>query len=1016
MADLQPLLVNYEVQSFIARGAMGAVYRAYQPSLGRMVAIKILPAVLNSEDGQYGRRFIHEAQVMGSLSHPGIVSVHEAGALKEGTLYYVMEYVQGSDLGKALEAQGRLEPERVLNLGMKICEALHLAHQRGIIHCDIKPANLMLTESGQVKIADFGLARTLESDELALTQIGRVMGTPFFTAPELVGSAEPGVRSDIYALGITLYQMLTGHIPQGAFQPPSKLVDRLDPRWDAIIQQALQTDPGERQMDAEVLRQQLQTLTQPAPHRRWLGWLGSSLIALSTLGWWQLTDWAPHSQAPADTVPRVTNLLPRFDLKKGTPEDCWRHTSSGFLTAEKRGTPCVLSVHFPVVEEYDYEIEFTAHQDTRETFVNQVFEVGGQPVEWSLSISSLSRSPYHSFLWLDGKDPLETPEVRTALPAHLNRAQRYHSLIQVRKGGLKAWLDGQLLVDWRGDPRRFGRSKFIEWPSGHIGFLTWNGGVTFHKMQITEHLPLGSKMHFPAVKADQAAAPEATLTPPKKEPRAEPEIAPSSPLPLGLLSASREQPYVNTLGMKFLPLPGTQSLIGIHEVRHQDYAAYAAANQGIDLAWEKADREGFPVGYENDHPVVFTNWNDAKDFCRWLSAKEGLAYRLPTDREWSIAAGIAEREKADLTPETKGKYNLNLYAWGTDWPPPAGYGNFNDISHYQAFGIVPRPSFNDGYATTSPVMSFKPNALGIYDLSGNVWEWCEDWLNTAEQERVLRGGHFGDIKSKYYPLSCRTSRRPESRFLCDGFRCVIAQSKTADTAPEAAAFELDVRLEDDAQADITLLWTSLGQDIPIGTFRPGRQRVPIQGRKDGPNYLKIRSSGYAMQQHTLALSGGQLQAPLSPVCLYRCRYVIMRVTHASSGRRQFTEPGLRHTRVALTDYAAPENIGSFDWDIHLGTEAGFQKGLWGTIPWLRLHHPSQDSGFAAAREGETFETMSEAPALGYGHTNPRATPGLKLYYQNYGNGTTDKGYGKLEIEAVTEIPPADALIVMPRIR
>jgi formylglycine-generating enzyme required for sulfatase activity len=238
------------------------------------------------------------------------------------------------------------------------------------------------------------------------------------------------------------------------------------------------------------------------------------------------------------------------------------------------------------------------------------------------------------------------------------------------------------------------------------------------------------------------------------------------------------QPFTNTLGMKFVPVPGTEVFFCIHETRRQDYAAYAAEIPGVDGTWKNQQKEGIPVGDKDDHPVVGMSWEDAQKFCAWLSKKEGKTYRLPTDQEWSFAVGIGNEEKwtKDTTPEMLHGKVTNKFPWGGDFPPKATdqAGNYADTMCKEKFPSMPFiEGYMDNFATTAPVMSFKPNKLGIYDLGGNVWEWCEDWFNALNVEHVLRGGSWGDY-GRAFPLSSfRFHGTPGSRRWSCGFRCVL---------------------------------------------------------------------------------------------------------------------------------------------------------------------------------------------------------------------------------------------------
>ncbi|MDZ4403462.1 protein kinase [Prosthecobacter sp.] len=263
--ELQVLLPQYEITKLLGRGGMGAVYQGRQLNLDRAVAIKILPPGLDEVDDSYAERFKNEARAMARLNHPGIVAVHDSGEAADGTLYIVMEYVEGTDVSRMVARQGRLPAEHALAITAHVCDALQYAHERGIIHRDIKPANIMLGYDGVVKVADFGLAKINQGGESGLTRSGTAMGTLHYMAPEtLTLGAAVDHRADLYAVGVMLFQMLTGSLPQGMFEMPSEQVPGTDPRFDAIIIKALRNDRDLRYQSAEALRADLDAiLTQP---------------------------------------------------------------------------------------------------------------------------------------------------------------------------------------------------------------------------------------------------------------------------------------------------------------------------------------------------------------------------------------------------------------------------------------------------------------------------------------------------------------------------------------------------------------------------------------------------------------------------------------------------------------------------------------------------------------------------------------------------------------------------------
>jgi|GEM_PF-886504 len=265
-AELQRLLPQYEVQMLIGRGGMGAVYKGIQLSLDRLVAIKLLPPAIEQQDSAFAERFKNEARLMGRMNHPAIVSVYDFGRTTDGQLYFVMEYVDGTDVQRMIAREGKLPPEHALAITAHLCDALGYAHKQGIVHRDIKPSNVLIDSDGRIKVADFGLAKiTNSAQNSGITVTGMAMGTPDYVAPEtLTLGVEVDGRADIYAVGVMLYQMLTGDIPRGMFRMPSQKFQSIDPRFDGIVRRALEHDREERYQTSLELRRDLDViLTTP---------------------------------------------------------------------------------------------------------------------------------------------------------------------------------------------------------------------------------------------------------------------------------------------------------------------------------------------------------------------------------------------------------------------------------------------------------------------------------------------------------------------------------------------------------------------------------------------------------------------------------------------------------------------------------------------------------------------------------------------------------------------------------
>jgi len=242
--------------------------------------------------------------------------------------------------------------------------------------------------------------------------------------------------------------------------------------------------------------------------------------------------------------------------------------------------------------------------------------------------------------------------------------------------------------------------------------------------------------------------------------------------------ATKEHPFVNGLGMRFVPVPGTNVLFSVWETRVKDYQGFCDAT---GRSWEKPRFQ-----QTADHPAVNVSSEDAKAFCKWLSEKEGKRYRLPTDHEWSCAVGIGDRENADATPKSKDMKIADVFPWGEQWPPPHDAGNYFGEECKTAAGLAELKAagydvsswpviegFNDGRVFTAAAGSFRPNGLGIYDLGGNVWEWCQDEYEPGSASRVLRGGSWIVVNRGFVLSSNRVDDAPDYRVGYFGFRAVV---------------------------------------------------------------------------------------------------------------------------------------------------------------------------------------------------------------------------------------------------
>jgi predicted Ser/Thr protein kinase len=269
-----PELAHYfpqlEILELLGQGGMGVVYKARQPGLDRLVALKLL----SPEGGKFpnfAQRFTQEARSLARLNHPNIVTVYDFG--QAGPYYYLMmEYVDGLNLRQSLR---QIAPDQALAIVPKICEALQYAHDEGIVHRDIKPENILVDKKGRVKIADFGLAKLLgrAPEDLRLTHSQQVMGTPHYMAPEQIEKPlTVDHRADIYSLGVVFYEMLTGELPVGRFPLPSSTKSGIDVRLDDVVLRTLEKEPQRRYQQASELKSEVETISgiveKLPPHMR----------------------------------------------------------------------------------------------------------------------------------------------------------------------------------------------------------------------------------------------------------------------------------------------------------------------------------------------------------------------------------------------------------------------------------------------------------------------------------------------------------------------------------------------------------------------------------------------------------------------------------------------------------------------------------------------------------------------------------------------------------------------------
>jgi serine/threonine protein kinase len=375
--ELDALIPGYKFLQFIERGGMGAVYKAVQKSLNRTVAVKLLPQVHRNKES-FAERFKREAHALAQLNHPHIIGVHDFGETPDGQMYYVMEFVSGMDLQHLLKRDPP-EPRQILTIITQVCEALQFAHEHGIVHRDIKPANILVDERGNVKVADFGLAKVMGQQAVDYTATGMTIGTPDYIAPEALDQSKSiDHRADIYSLGVMIYELFTGHVPKGVWEPPS-IRSGADKGIDAVVSKAMQNNPEKRYQHVRDMTQVLEklfknsdnwknfrrssrselvkTMGEPVriptgadtiqmqpkagPKRRRV-WMAGMMIMLAGIaaawqGGWLTAGPSGHASSPQTAEPAKTGISPAAPEQMKLAE--WVLAHEGFVNVKTDSSP-----------------------------------------------------------------------------------------------------------------------------------------------------------------------------------------------------------------------------------------------------------------------------------------------------------------------------------------------------------------------------------------------------------------------------------------------------------------------------------------------------------------------------------------------------------------------------------------------------------------------------------------------------------------------------------------------------
>ena len=793
----------------IGRGAYGEIWLA-RTITGAFRAVKVVyRSTFESE-----RAFLREFEGMSafepiSRAHAGFIDILHVGRTT-GYLYYSMELADDHLDGRKIDI-GSYEPRTLrtdlarhkhlsadhsIRLGLSLTDALEALHQHGLTHRDIKPSNIIFSESVP-KLADIGL--------VALSGQRSFVGTEGYIPPE--GPGTP--RADIYSLGKLLYETCTGKDRLDFPEVDSQLSTRPDRerllQLNDVLVKACANDPNKRYHSAAEMNRDLSALDQGELPRKsraklLLGTLSVVVLVAAIALWLKLSqpsadlhlqttirtepagalvvlgDHAQKSPATfADLEPRKYNLRimnPGYEPVETSVDFRRKYLPDlpPFRLVRSRGAFEIQSdppgAQFTLRSEDGQVLREGVAPQTLADLPTGKYSVIARHGDWEMrgdievqrgatsnksfafvrARTTITSEPSGAEIFVDGQSRGRTP-LRLDLPA------RSHELV----AHLDGWPDEQEKIDvaaQRDNARHFvfanGSVKITSAPGGAT--VMANGKDLGQTPLVIEEVKPGDIMYELRLSGYKPGSVSGRVEPQQQTflaARLEKTVGPTP-----------GQPFTNSLGMKFVPLGDVQ--ISIWETRVQDYEAFCRAT---GRRYEPPD-----FHQTSTDPVVKVSWFDALAFCKWLTEKEQNenliddreSYRLPTDAEWSMAVGLLNENGA--TPEARDGKIKNEFPWGKQWPPPSDAGNYAGQKRRIA---------------TLPAGSFKSNPIGLYDLGGNVWEWCLDTYKgdnnaTGRDWGVLRGGSWATGHRLEMQSSYRNVVDRNERDVIYGFRCVLA--------------------------------------------------------------------------------------------------------------------------------------------------------------------------------------------------------------------------------------------------
>lgn len=807
-APRPPMVPHHVMVRAIGRGSYGEIWLA-RSLTGAWRAVKIVDRRRFEDERSFEREFAGMASFEPvSREHEGFVDILHVGRSDDDAFfYYVMELADdvvprspfdpAAYAPKTLKSEqarvGRMSANEAIALGLSLTDALAELHGHSLVHRDIKPANIIFC-GGAPKVADIGLVSAMGQASF--------VGTEGYVPPEGPGNEQ----SDIYSLGKVLYEIAMGKDRMQFPELHTGLADLPDRelllRLNDVLLRACAHSQTERYATAREMHEDLLRARDGRPlagrprSRRKLFLVAALLTFASVLAY----AFLPAGKGgvfvevePSEAMVFFQDKLLRSPVELGDIRAGEHKLRIVHGEYEQLDTTIVVKA-----DEVTRPAKFTLQRALRPLAIESeppglAFELraGETLIQSGIAPATVPQLPVGEYaLSMSHEGRSKTLGVHLEKegtpPAKIVFGSKKYLITSVPNGA-EIFCDGRFIgkanceVELPEGPHTL-VARYKTWPDDKreinaepgepaaMAFAFLPGSVKLASS------PKGAVVYKDGARVGVAPSQLDNLEPGEmtlvfKLPSFKDVVVPVTVRPGGTALAEGEfdkrpgprpgEPWTNGLGMKFIPVG--ELLVSIWPTRVGDYMAYQAPVIPADFTQTP------------DHPVINVNSDDAREFCKWLTASERKAgrldenqtYRLPTDAEWSALAGIPD--EGGNTPEQRdGKFRQ--YLWGTTWPPPAGSGNFADM---KKGGI---PGYSDGWVQTSPVGSFPAMANGLFDMTGNVWQWVEDSYRGPQARKtwgVLRGGSWGTSQQNELQLGYRDVVDPKERDPLFGFRCVI---------------------------------------------------------------------------------------------------------------------------------------------------------------------------------------------------------------------------------------------------